>query len=165
MRYIYLTVILFLLILNSFAQKDNSLKITASLTGLGASYELNPAKVVYVEGGLSSAFTVTRANLQSKLLLYSNDHFKFKSGVEGAYILGAFQVGGITVDYYKVFQTGKTANWAFMPMVSLEGKVIGIEIPVIVRRDFSSFFPIVTLTFNVSKDEPAEKVARKKVKK
>jgi hypothetical protein len=154
------TVLLILVVChNSFAQKDNSLKVTASLTGLGASYELNPAKVLYVQAGVSTAFTVTRFNLQSKLSLFSNEKFNIKFGVEAAYIYGTFMVGGINIDYYKY------PSFLFMPLLSLEGKVVGIEIPVILDRNLDSFFPIIGITLNVSKDKPANRVPRKKKKK
>jgi hypothetical protein len=164
-NYIHLGYLLLLMIpVFAVAQKDNSLKITASLTGLGASYEINPASVVYVEGGLSSAFTVTRFNVQSKLLLHSNENLKIKLGVEGAYMWGIFKVGGIFIDYYELLQAPKRGSFLFMPTFSLEGKIIGIELPVYVSRDFKTLFPIVGITLNVSKDEPAKKVPRKKKK-
>ena len=141
------------------AQQDNSFKITASLTGFGASYEINPAKVLYVEAGLSSAVTVSRLNLQSKLALYASEKFKLKLGVEAAYIYGALKIGGVYIDYYKY------PNFLFMPVLSLEGKVLGIQIPVIVNRNLNTFFPIIGITLNVSKDEPAKRIEKKKKKK
>ena len=154
------TVIIVLLSCNSlFGQKDNSFKITASLTGLGASYEYNPAKVLYVQGGISTAFTVTRFNVQSKLSLFATEKFNVKMGVEAAYLYGTFMVGGVHIDYYKY------PSFLFMPMLSIEGKILGIEVPIIVDRNLSTFFPIIGITLNVSKDDPAKRVPRKKKKK
>jgi len=138
---------------NLFSQKkENSFKAIVSTTGLGASYEINVLKLgesaIFVEPGLTTAFTVTRASIQSKLLLYKNEKdLRVKLGVEGAFIYGNFVVGSIGINY------DRFNNLLFMPMASVEGRVIGIQIPVIITRDFRTFFPIVALTFNISKDD------------
>ncbi|MDQ3190352.1 MAG: hypothetical protein M3Q58_02035 [Bacteroidota bacterium] len=144
---------------NSFAQADNSFKIIASMTGLGASYEFNPAGILYVEGGATTAFRASRLNIQSKLALYNSEKFKIKFGIEGAFIIGNFDVGNIYIDY------DRFSNVIFMPMISFEGKVLGIQIPVFIDRSFSFAYPIVAITLNVSKDDPAKRIKKPKSKK
>jgi hypothetical protein len=143
-----------------YAQKrDNSFKILATMTGLGASYEWNPAGIVYTEGGITSSFTSYRFNVQSKLALYKEDNLKIKFGVEAAYIFGNFDVGGFFIDY------NRFNNFIFMPVFSVESKVLGLQLPIFVDRTFSSFFPIVGITLNVSKDTPAKRVIKDKSRK
>jgi hypothetical protein len=137
-----------------FAQRDNSFKIIASVTGLGASYEFNPATVIYVEGGLTSSFTVARANVQSKIALVNKENFKLKFGVEGAYIAGNLNVGNFYIDY------DQFSRLLFMPLITFESRIVGIQIPLYVDRDFKRFFPMVGITLNVSKDQPAERIKK-----
>ena len=144
---------------SSIAQRDNSFKVVASFTGLGLAYEFNPANIIYVEAALTTAFTVTSFNLQSKIAVLNKENFKIKFGVEAAYITGNFRVGGIDIDYSKYL------DFVFMFIVVFESKVVGLQLPFIIERDFSAAFPIVALTLNVSKDEPATRVPRKKKKK
>ncbi|HET6245549.1 MAG: hypothetical protein H0V01_03490 [Bacteroidetes bacterium] len=144
---------------NSFAQKDNSFKIIVSMTGLGASYEYNPAGILYVEGGLTTAFRASRLNIQSKMALYKRDDFKIKFGIEGAYIIGNVDVGSVYIDY------DRFSNIIFMPVISFESKVLGIQIPVFIDRSFTYIFPIVGITLNVTKDDPAKRVKKTKSKK
>lgn len=158
-RKIFFLFILLFLTLQGFAQRDNSFKVVASLTGLGLAYEFNPAKVIYVEAALTTAFTVTNFNVQSKLAVLNKEKFKIKVGVEGAYITGNFRVGGIEIDY------SKYPDFVFMPMVVFESKVLGVQLPFIIERDFSAAFPIVAVTLNVSKDKPANRTPGRKRKK
>ncbi|MBA3901975.1 MAG: hypothetical protein H0X62_17520 [Bacteroidetes bacterium] len=163
MKKILLTFVFFLFFLPHavLAQKkrDDSFKILATMTGLGASYEWNPSGIVYVEGGVTTSFNTYRFNIQSKLSLYKEENFKIKLGVEGAYIVGNFDVGGIYIDY------NRFNNFVFMPMVSFEGRVLGIQLPVFVDRSFSYIFPIVGITLNVSKDKPANRTIKDKSRK
>jgi hypothetical protein len=153
-----LFIALSILLLSSICQKvysqtkENSFKAIVSTTGLGASYEMNVLKLgesaIFVEPGLTTAFTVTRASIQSKLLVYKNQKdLRVKFGVEAAYIYGNFVVGSIGINY------DRFNNLLFMPMASVEGRVIGLQIPVIITGDFKTFFPIIALTFNISKDD------------
>jgi hypothetical protein len=142
-----------------FAQRDNSFKVLATMTGLGASYEWNPAGILYAEGGITTSFSAYRFNIQTKMSLYQTENYKLKLGVEGAYIIGNFNVGGIYIDY------DRFNNLVFMPMLSFEGKVLGVQLPVFVDRSFSTIFPIVGITLNVSKDAPANRVKKEKSKK
>ena len=158
-RKIFFPFLLLFFIHQVHGQRDNSLKVVASYTGLGLAYEFNPAKIIYVEGALTTAFTVTSFNLQSKIAVLNKEKFKIKVGVEGAYISGNFKVGGIEIDY------SKYPDFVFMPIVVLESKVLGLQLPFIIERDFSAAFPIVAVTLNVSKDKPANRVPRTKRKK
>lgn len=136
-------------------QKRSNFKLMASLSGLGAAYEYNPFSVVYVQGNLTSTFTVTRFGIQSKLAVFRKDDFSIKVGVEGAYFLGDLRIGGVSKTYDQI---------EFMPLVAFEWKVVGIEIPVIVEPDLSSFFPMVAITLSVTNDEkrPVEKRKKRK---
>jgi hypothetical protein len=140
-------------------RRDNSFKIMTTMTGLGAAYEFNPSGILYAEGGITTSFNTYRFNLQSKLALYQRENFKIKFGVEGAFVVGNFDVGGIYIDY------NRFNNWMFMPMLSIEGKVLGIQIPIFVDRSLNYAFPIVGISLNVSKDNPAKRVKKEKSKK
>jgi hypothetical protein len=144
---------------NAIAQGDNSFKIVASMTGLGAAYEYNPFGILYTEAGLTSTFKSGRLNAQTKLALFNEDNFKIKFGVEGAYIFGNFDIGKIYIDY------DRFNNFLFMPFLSFESKVVGLQIPVFIDRSFTYIFPLLSLTLNVSKDNPAKRVKREKSKK
>ena len=170
MKYKLLLIFSSLFINSVFAQqsslrKDNSFKIVASMTGLGAAYEFNTAKVFYVQAGITSTFTVTRINAQAKLRFFAKDNFKIKGGVEAAYLSGDFKVGNVFIDY--------PSPVAFMPMVSFDWKIIGIEIPVLIEPGFKRVMPILGITLNVSKDDvlrdeygrPISKQKKKKKKK
>ena len=131
-----------------FAQfrNDNSFKAVASFSGLGLAYEFNPASIVYVQGSFTSAYSLSRFGLQSKLAIFQTKDYKIKTGVEGAYFLGdTLKVGNIRVGYPRPFE--------FMPVFAFESKIVGIEIPLIIERDFSRVFPIVAITLNITKDE------------
>lgn len=148
---LFLTLVLFSDIVFS-QNKENSFKAIVSTTGLGGSYEFNAFKLgesaIFVEAGLTSALSITRANIQSKLLLYKNQKdLRVKFGVEGAFIYGDFVVGGIGINY------SRFNNLLFMPMISVEGRVVGLQLPVIVTSDLRTFFPIIALTFNITKDD------------
>jgi hypothetical protein len=143
----------------AFAQRDNSFKIMTTMTGLGASYEFNPSGIFYTEGGITTSFSTYRFNLQSKLALFQKDNFKVKFGVEGAFVVGNFDVGGIYIDY------NRFNNWMFMPVISVEGKVLGIQVPIFVDRSLNYAFPIVGISLNVSKDNPAKRIKKDKSKK
>jgi hypothetical protein len=43
-----------------------------------------------------------------------------------------------------------------MPVFAFEGKVVGVEFPFIIERNFSRIFPIVAITLNISKDEKVQ---------
>jgi hypothetical protein len=139
--------------------RDNSFKIVASMTGLGAAYEFNPAGILYTEAGLTSSFRSGRANVQAKLALYNREDFKIKFGVEGAYLFGNFDVGSIYIDY------DRFNNFVFMPVISFESRVVGIQIPLFVDRTMTYVYPIASITLNVSKDAPAKRVKKEKTKK
>jgi hypothetical protein len=127
-------------------KNDNSFKMVASMSGLGLAYEYNPVSIVYVQGSFTSAYTLSRFGLQSKLALLKRGDYKIKAGVEGAYFLGdTLRVGSVRIGYPRPFE--------FMPLFAFESKIVGIEIPLIIARDFSSVFPMVALTLNISKDE------------
>lgn len=149
----FIILTLFVLATNSksFAQykNDNSFKAVASLSGLGLAYEYNPASIVYVQGSFTSTYSLSRFGLQSKLMLYKNKDFRIKTGVEGAYFIGdTLKVGSIRIGYPRPFE--------FMPVFAFESKVVGIEIPLIIARDFSSVFPMLAITLNISKDEKVQ---------
>lgn len=130
-------------------KNDNSFKAVASLSGLGLAYEFNPASIVYVQGSFTSTYTLSRVGLQSKLMLYKNKDFRIKTGVEGAYFLGdTLKVGSIRIGYPRPFE--------FMPVFAFESKIVGVEIPLIIARDFSSVFPMVAITLNISKDDKVQ---------
>ena len=152
-------VFILLCVFNSYAQRDNSFKIVASMTGLGAAYEFNPAGILYTEAGLTTAFRASRISLQSKLAILNKENFKIKFGVEGAFIIGNVDVGGVYIDY------DRFNNFVFMPMLSFESRVVGLQIPVFVDRSLTYIFPIVGITLNVTKDKPAKRIERVKSKK
>lgn len=131
-----------------FAQfkNDNSFKAVASFSGLGFAYEFNPANIVYVQGSFTSTYSLSRFGLQSKLAIFQTKDYKIKTGVEGAYFIGdTLKVGSIRIGYPRPFE--------FMPVFAFESKIVGIEIPLIIERDFSRVFPILTITLNITKDE------------
>lgn len=149
--YLFFILFVFSISKNCFAQfkNDNSFKAVASLSGLGLAYEYNPASIVYVQGSFTSTYSLSRFGLQSKLMLYKNKDFRIKTGVEGAYFIGdTLKVGSIRIGYPRPFE--------FMPVFAFESKVVGIEIPLIIARDFSSVFPMVAITLNISKDEKVQ---------
>lgn len=147
-----LILILFIFIIqNCIAQvkNDNSFKAVVSLSGLGLAYEYNPASIVYVQGSFTSAYSLSRFGLQSKLAIFQTKDYKIKTGVEGAYFLGdTLKVGSIRIGYPRPFE--------FMPVFAFESKVVGIEIPLIIERDFSRVFPMVAITLNITKDEKVQ---------
>jgi hypothetical protein len=149
--HIFFTLFVLSTIQKTFAQfkNDNSFKAVASFSGLGLAYEYNPASIVYVQGSFTSTYNLSRFGLQSKLMVYKNKDFRIKTGVEGAYFLGdTLKVGSIKIGYPRPFE--------FMPVFAFEGKVVGVEIPLIIERDFSRVFPIVAITLNISKDEKVQ---------
>lgn len=130
-------------------KNDNSAKAVVSLSGLGFAYEYNPAGIFYVQGSFTSTYSLSRFGLQSKLMLYKNKDFRIKTGVEGAYFIGdTLKVGSIKIGYPRPFE--------FMPLFCFESKVVGVEIPLIIERDFSRVFPMVAITLNISKDEKVQ---------
>lgn len=148
----FICLFLILISLDTYAQKKHNFKIMASFAGLGAAYEYNPASVVYAQGHLTSTFTVTRVGIQSKLALVRSQDFTLKMGVEGAYFLGDLRVGGFEKEY---------DGLQFMPLIAAEWKVVGIEVPFIVSRDFSSVFPVVAITLSVTNDEKSPRKKKK----
>jgi hypothetical protein len=158
-RIIAIFLILFFLALKTKAQGDNSFKIVASMTGLGAAYEYNPFGILYAEGGFTSTFKSGRFNVQTKMALYNEDNFKIKFGVEGAYLFGNVDIGKIYIDF------DRFNNFVFMPFLSFESRVVGLQIPVFVDRSFNYIFPLISITLNVSKDDPAKRVKKEKSKK
>lgn len=127
--------------------QDNSFKILVGETGLGASYEYNPAKRFYFEGQASSSFYRNRVGVQGKYtLLNSNDNFYIKSGLEAAYMLLVFEFKGIQ----------KPHNFVIMPHFSVEWGEFGLQMSALYDEKvsgnvFQRFSPIFMLTLNVTR--------------